>query len=344
MDQGRQGIRRAPRLMRGARAQFANLPLLLAAAVAGAAAFAHAVCAQNYPNRPLRLVSPYAPGGGTDYFARLLAQKLTENLGVSVVVENRAGAGGVIGADAVAKAAPDGYTLLLASPSPIVVSPHLNKNMPYDPLKDLAPITLVASVPAIFAVHPSIPVKTVKEFIQFAKARAGELTYSSSGNGGTGHLAGALFDLRAGTKMIHVPYKGTGPATVALISGEVSIGFAESISLITHIKAGRLRAIALTSLKRSPLFPDLPTVAETLPGYTAGPWYGAFAPAKTPPEIIARLNREIVAILRKEDVRAGMRDSAAEPGGNSPAEFAAHIKDEYERWGRVIREAGIKID
>jgi tripartite-type tricarboxylate transporter receptor subunit TctC len=304
----------------------------------------HVACAQDYPNRPIRLVSPYAPGGGTDYFSRLIGQKLTERLGISVVVENRPGAGGVIGSDAVAKAAPDGYTLLLASPSPMVVSPHLNKNMPYDPLKDLAPITLVASVPAIFVVHPSIPVKTVKEFIQFAKARAGELTYSSSGNGGTGHLAGALFDLRAGTKMIHVPYKGTGPATIALIAGEVSIGFAESISLTTHIKAGRLRAIAMTSLKRSPLFPELPTVAETIPGYTAGPWYGALAPAKTQADIIGRLNREIAAILRAPDVRAGMRDSGAEPGGNTPVEFAAHIKDEYERWGRVIRESAIKSD
>ena len=314
------------------------------AALVCAACTLHVACAQDYPNRPIRLISPYAPGGGTDYFSRLIGQKLTERLGVSVVVENRPGAGGIIGSDAVAKAVPDGYTLLLASPSPIVVSPHLNKNMPYDPIKDLAPITLVASVPAIFVVHPSIPVKTVKEFIQFAKARAGELTYSSSGNGGTGHLAGALFDLRAGTKMIHVPYKGTGPATIALIAGEVSIGFAESISLTTHIKAGRLRAIAMTSLKRSPLFPQLPTVAETLPGYTAGPWYGALAPAKTPADIIGRLNREIAAILRAPDVRAGMRESGAEPGGNSPVEFAAHIKDEYERWGRVIRESAIKSD
>jgi tripartite-type tricarboxylate transporter receptor subunit TctC len=316
----------------------------LTAALTGAALFCTFVHAQDYPNRPIRLISPYAPGGGTDYFSRLIGQKLTERLGISVVVENRPGAGGVIGSDAVAKAVPDGYTLLLASPSPMVVSPHLNKNMPYDPLKDLAPITLVASVPAIFVVHPSIPVKTVKEFIQFAKARAGELTYSSSGNGGTGHLAGALFDLRAGTKMIHVPYKGTGPATGALIAGEVSIGFAESISLTTHIKAGRLRAIAMTSLKRSPLFPELPTVSETLPGYTAGPWYGALAPAKTPADIIGRLNREIAAILRAPDIRAGMRESGAEPGGNSPAEFATHIKDEYERWGRVIRESAIKSD
>lgn len=314
------------------------------AALVCAACTLHVACAQDYPNRSIRLISPYAPGGGTDYFSRLIGQKLTERLGVSVVVENRPGAGGVIGSDAVAKAAPDGYTLLLASPSPIVVSPHLNKNMPYDPLKDLAPITLVASVPAIFVVHPSIPVKTVKEFIQFARARSGELTYSSSGNGGTGHLAGALFDLRAGTKMIHVPYKGTGPATIALIAGEVSIGFAESISLTTHIKAGRLRAIAMTSLKRSPLFPQLPTVAETLPGYTAGPWYGALAPSKTPADIIGRLNREIAAILRAPDVRAGMRESGAEPGGNSPVEFAAHIKDEYERWDRVIRESAIKSD
>jgi hypothetical protein len=299
---------------------------------------------QNYPNRPIRLVSPYAPGGGTDHFARLIGQKLTESLGVGVVVENRPGAGGVIGADVVAKAVPDGYTLLLASPSPMVVAPHLTKTMPYDPLKDLAPITLIASVPAIYVVHPSLPVKTVAAFIQLAKSRTGELTYSSSGNGGTGHLAGALFDLRAGTKMIHVPYKGTGPATTALIAGEVSIGFAESIALTPHIKSGRLRAIAMTSLKRSPLFPELPTVSETIPGYTAGPWYGVLAPAKTPTEIIARLNREIVTILRGPEIRASLTNAGAEPGGNTPAEFAAHMKEESERWGRVIRESAIKAD
>ena len=321
-----------------------KFPASLIGSIAFACALASAAHAQNYPNRPVRLVSPYAPGGGTDHFARLLGQKLTESLGVGVVVENRPGAGGVIGADAVAKAVPDGYTILLASPSPMVVAPHLNKNMPYDPQRDLAPITLIASVPAIFVVHPSLPVKTVKEFIQFAKARTGELTYSSSGNGGTGHLAGALFDLRAGTRMIHVPYKGTGPATTALIAGEISVGFAESIALTPHIKSRRLRAIAMTSLKRSPLFPELPTVAETIPGYTAGPWYGVLAPAKTPADIIARLNREIVTILRAPDVRASITGAGADPGGNTPAEFAAHIKEESERWGRVIRESAIKAD
>ncbi len=299
------------------------------------------VNAQNYPNRVIRLVSPYAPGGGTDYFARLIGQKLGESLGVSVVVENRPGAGGVIGADIVAKAAADGYTLLLASPSPLVVAPHLNKNMPYDPRKDLAPITLVANVPAIFVVHPSLPVKTVREFIQFAKSRPGELTYSSSGNGGTGHLAGALFDLRAGTKMIHVPYKGTGPATAALIAGEVTVGFAESIALTPHIKSGRLRAIAMTSLKRSALFPDLPTVAETIEGYTAGPWYGVLAPAKTPASLITRLNREIVSILRTPEIRAGIAGAGAEVVGSTPEELALQIKEESERWARVIRESAI---
>ncbi len=297
--------------------------------------------AQNYPNRVIRLVSPYAPGGGTDYFARLIGQKLGESLGVSVVVENRPGAGGVIGADIVAKAAADGYTLLLASPSPLVVAPHLNKNMPYDPRKDLAPITLVANVPAIFVVHPSLPVKTVREFIQFAKSRPGELTYSSSGNGGTGHLAGALFDLRAGTKMIHVPYKGTGPATAALIAGEVTVGFAESIALTPHIKSGRLRAIAMTSPQRSALFPDLPTVAETIEGYTAGPWYGVLAPAKTPASLITRLNREIVNILRTPEIRAGIAGAGAEVVGSTPEELALQIKEESERWARVIRESAI---
>jgi len=302
------------------------------------------VNAQSYPSRVIRLVSPYAPGGGTDLLARTIGQKLAEVLGYSVVVDNRPGAGGIIGTEFVAKAPPDGYTIMLASPSPIVVAPHLVKNLPYDPFKDLAPITLIAIVPAIMAVHPSLPARTVKEFIQLAKSRAGELTYSSSGNGGTGHLAGALFALKTGTKMIHVPYKGTGPATTALIAGEVSLSFGETIALLPHVKSGRLRALAVTSLKRSSILPELPALAETIPGYTAGPWYGLLAPVKTPSEIIARLNREVVNILRMPDVKAGLTSVGAEPVGNTPNEFALVLKEETERWGRVIRDASIRIE
>ena len=306
--------------------------------------FAGSVNAQTYPNRVIRLVSPYAPGGGTDFFARIIGQKLSEALGVSVVTDNRPGAGGVIGADMVAKAPPDGYTLLMSSPSPLVVSPHLLKSMPYDPVKDLAPVVFIVAVPALMAVHPSIPAKTVAEFIRLAKSRPGELTYSSSGNGGTGHLAGALFDLGAGTKMIHVPYKGTGPATTALVAGEVTLSFGETIALLPHVKSGRLRALAVTTLKRSAILPDLPTVAETIPGYTAGPWYGVLAPEKTPADIIAKLNSTIANILRMPDIQANLASAGAEAKGGSPADLAAQIKDESERWGRVIRDAKIQVE
>ncbi len=299
--------------------------------------------AQTWPGKPIRMVSPYAPGGGTDFFARIIGQKLSESLGVSVVTDNRPGAGGVIGADVVAKSPPDGYTLLMSSPSPLVVSPHLLKTMPYDPVKDLAPVIWITAVPALMCVHPSLPVKSVAEFIKLAKSKPGQLTYSSSGNGGTGHLAGALFDLGAGTKMIHVPYKGTGPATTALLSGEVTLSFGETISLLPFVKSGRLRALAVTTRKRFAPMPNLPTIAETIPGYTAGPWYGILVPAKTSPEIIAKLNTAINAILKLPDIQANLTGAGAEVKGGSPADLAAQIKEESERWGRVVREAKIQV-
>jgi tripartite-type tricarboxylate transporter receptor subunit TctC len=300
--------------------------------------------AQTYPNRTIRMVSPYAPGGGTDFFARLIGQKLSEALGVSVVTDNRPGAGGVIGADIVAKSPPDGYTLLMSSPSPLVVSPHLLKTMPYDPQKDLAPVVWIAAVPAMMVVHPSVPARTVPEFIRLAKSRSGQLTYSSSGNGGTGHLAGALFDLGAGTKMIHVPYKGTGPATTALLAGEVTLSFGETIALLPHVKSGRLRALAVTTLKRWSVMPELPTVAETIPGYIAGPWYGILAPVKTPADVIAKLNGAAVNILRMPDIQANFANGGAQAKGGSPADLAMQIKEESERWGKVIREAKIQVE
>lgn len=298
--------------------------------------------AQPYPNRVIRLVSPYAPGGATDVMARAMAQELTKALGQNVVVENRPGAGGVIGANYVAKSTPDGYTLLLASPSPMVVLPHLNKSMPYDPFNDFAPVILLTVVPAIMAVHPSLPVKTVKDFIAFAKARPGALTYSSSGNGGTGHLAGALFDFRSGTRMTHVPYSGTSPAATAVLAGEVSLSFGDTFGMVPHVKSGRLRALAIAALNRTAMLPGIPTVAETVPGYTAGPWQGLLVAAKTPPDIIARLNKAAVGVLQSAEMKAILSTVGADIIASTPAEFTAAMREESDRWANVIREAGIK--
>lgn len=318
--------------------------VVVAALSAAPAVAVAAAPADNYPNKPLRLVAPYAPGGGTDILARLIGAKLSEAFGQTVVVDNRPGAGGLIGTEIVAKSPPDGHTLMLASPSPIVVAPHLHKKLPYDPLKDLAPITLITMVPAVMAVHPSVPVKTVAEFVKFAKSKPGAINYSSSGNGGTGHLAGEMLKTMTGIQMTHVPYKGTGPATAALVSGEVNLSFGNIISVLPHVKGGRVTGLAVTTPKRSPVMPDLPSVAETIPGYSAGPFYGVLAPAGTPPAIVARLNREIVKILFSADVRSNLSSEGAEPIGSSPAEFAALLKAETERWGAVVKQAGIRAE
>jgi tripartite-type tricarboxylate transporter receptor subunit TctC len=300
--------------------------------------------AQSYPSKPIRFISPYAPGGGTDILARLIGQKLSESVGQPVVIDNRPGAGGVIGTEIVAKSPPDGYTVMLASPSPIVVAPHLYRKLAYDPLKDLAPITLISAVPAVLIVHPTLAARSVKELVAVAKAKPGQLTFSSSGNGGTGHLAGEMLKMMAGVDMVHVPYKGTGPATTAVLSAEVSMSFGNMISVLPHVKSGRLRALAVTTPKRSPVLPELPAIAETLPGYSAGPWYGVLAPAHTPAPIIARLNREIVKILRSPEIKENMSSEGADPIGSSPAEFAAHLNAESVRWGQVVKQAKMKID
>jgi tripartite-type tricarboxylate transporter receptor subunit TctC len=315
-------------------------------AVSFALCYAHSTPggAQGYPVKPLRLVSPYAPGGGTDILARLIGQKLSDALGQSVIVENRPGAGGVIGTEIVARSAPDGYTIMLASPSPIVVAPHLYKKLPYDPLKDLAPITMIAVVPALLVVHPSLPVKSVKDVVALARSRPGQLTFSSSGNGGTGHLAGEMLKMMTGVDMVHVPYKGTGPATTAVLSGEVSMSFGNIISTLPYAKSGRLRAIAVTTLKRSRVLPDIPAIAETFPGYSAGPWYGVLAPAGMPAPILSRLNGEIVKILRSPEITQNLSAEGADPVGNTPAEFAAHLQAETERWGKVVRQTKMKAE
>ena len=248
--------------------------------------------AQSYPSRVVRFVSPYAPGGGTDILARALAQKLTESFGQSFIVENRAGGGGILGIDSVAKSAPDGYTILMGSKGPLTMNPALHSKIPYDTLRDLAAISLIGSVPSVLAVHPSLPVKTVKDLIQLAKSHPNELSFSSSGTGGTGHLTGELFSSLAEVKLVHVPYRGTSPATIAVLSGEVSFGFGNLISLMPHLKNRQLRTIAVTSSKRIGSVPQLPTMAEAgVSGYEYVTWYGVLSAAGTPKEIIAKLSR-----------------------------------------------------
>ena len=310
-----------------------NLPLLTSPALA-----------QTWPDRAIQLISPYAPGGGTDTLARLVAQKLAEPLRQSVVVINRPGAGGTVGTAQVAKSAADGYTIMIASPSPIVIAPHGGRPLPYDPLKDLAPLIGVASSPAVMVVPASSPAKSVREFIDLAKSRPGQLAYSSSGNGGTGHLAGSLFEARTGTKMIHVPYKSGGEAMTALLSGEVQLIFTEPLSLVPHLKTGRVRPLAVTGAAPMAMFPDLPTVAAVIPGFQAGPWFGLLAPAGTPAAIVSRYNSEVNQILRQADTRETIAKLGAAPLGGSPADFARLIGEEYERWGGLIRQINLKIE
>ena len=299
--------------------------------------------AQPYPNRPVRFVSPYAPGGGTDILARTLAQKLSEGFGRQFVVENRPGGGGINGTESVAKSAPDGYTIMIGSKGPLTVNPALYAKLPYDTLRDFAPVCLVAIVPAVLAVHPSLPVKSVKELTALVRARHGELTFSSSGNGGSGHLAGELYAAMANSKMIHVPYRGTGPATTALLSGEVMLSFGNLVALMPHVQGGRLRALAVTSAKRISAAAQLPTMAEAgIAGYEFVTWYGVLAPAATPKDIIARLNAELVKAVRQPDLREKLSGEGGEVVGSTTEEFAAFIKTELASSARLVKLANIQ--
>ena len=298
--------------------------------------------AQNWPSKPIRFISPYAPGGGTDILGRALGQKLTEELKVAVVVDNRPGAGGMVGTDIVAKSAPDGYTLMLGTPSPITVAPFLNKKMSYDPIHDLTPITLITVVPAVVAVLPSLPAKNIKQLILLAKTKPGVMAFSSSGQGGSAHLAGLMLQSMAGISIIHVPYRGTGPALTAVMSGEVTFTAANILSSLPSVKSGRLRALAVTSEKRSPVLADVPTVGETLPGYSSGPFYGVLAPGGMAPELTARINAQLVKIIRAPALYEKLSAEGGEPMGSSSEEFARLIKAETLRWGKVIKDAHIE--
>jgi tripartite-type tricarboxylate transporter receptor subunit TctC len=310
----------------------------LAALVISAAAHA-----QVYPAKPIRMIVAYPPGGGTDIVGRTLAQKLGEALGQSVVVENRAGASGNIGTELAARAAPDGYTILMGNVAPNAINISLFKDLPFDPVADFAPVSLVASTPNILVVHPSTPARTVKEVIALAKAKPGTLNFASAGVGSSSHLAGELFRILAGADIVHVPYKGAGPAMVDVLSGQVQLYFATMPAAMPHVRPGKLAPVAVTSARRSQALPDLPTIEESgVPGYEASTWYGVLAPAHTPSAVVARLHGNIVKILAAAALHARLADQGFDPVGNSPEEFGAYIKSEILKWGKVIRDAGIR--
>ena len=301
--------------------------------------------AQTYPTKPVKLVVPFPPGGSLDIAGRIVAQKLSETWGQTVVVENKPGTGGNIGADYVAKSAPDGYTVLLGALSTHAVNPNLYKSMPYDAAKDFAPITLVAVTPNVLVVNASSPVNSAKEFIAYAKANPGKLAFGSGSNGSAGHLAGELFKVETGTDAIHVPFKGGAPATQALLAGDTQFMFDNLANAMAQVKAGKLKALAVTTAQRSPLVPDLPTMAEAgLPGFDISTWYGLFAPAGTPPAIVAKWNADVTRVLTAPDVRAKLIADGADPSPNTPEQFAQMIARELTKYARIVKVSGAKVD
>ncbi|HYC47189.1 MAG TPA: tripartite tricarboxylate transporter substrate binding protein [Burkholderiales bacterium] len=316
----------------------------LAAAVLAAAVLSPHAAAQGYPAKPIRLIAPYPPGGGIDGSARIMAQALTESLGQQVVVDNRGGASGRIGTEIASKAPADGYHLLLGSVAPNAILPSAYSKLPYDAIKDFAPISLVAQTDYILTVHPSLPVKSVKDLIALARARPGQIVYASTGNLGGPHLAGELFKQLAKVNMVHVPYKGGGPATTAILSGETSLIFGSGPTVVPHANAGRLRMIATTGAARSRMLPQLPRVGEVLPGHEVTQWYGILAPAGTPQDIIARLHDEIAKATKSPKVVQQFAAAGADAVSNTPEQFAAHIRAEIAKWGKVVKSAGLRLD
>ncbi|HEV8518038.1 MAG TPA: tripartite tricarboxylate transporter substrate binding protein [Burkholderiales bacterium] len=303
------------------------------------------VAAQSYPSKPIRLIVPYAPGGGNDTLSRAIGQKLTQSLGQPLVVDNRAGSGGVIGADIVAKAAPDGYTLLMAS-SELAVSVSLIATLPYDPLRDFAPVARVGETSYLLVVHPSLSAKSVSELIALAKARPGQLNYASAGVGSPLHLAAELFKWMTGTNLVQVTYKGGAPAVTATLAGETQVVFGSVTTTLQLAKAGRVRALAVTSAKRSPLVPDLPTVAEAgVPGYELVNWYGVLAPARTPKVIVSRLASELAQIMALPDIRErALQNQGIEAVASTTEEFAAVLKNEVAKWRKLTKAIGIRAE
>lgn len=323
-----------------ARTVFIAATLLAAAAwVAGPAA-----AQSGYPSKPIRWIVPWPPGGGADVLSRMLSPKLSEALKQQIVIDNRGGAAGNIGAEMAAKSPPDGYTIVFAYSGTHSINPHIYRKMPFKE-SDFAPIIWLSSVPQVLVVHPSLPVKTVKDLIALAKAKPGQLTFGSSGSGAINHLTGELFKAMTGTHIIHVPYKGGGPAAVALISGEIGMIFGEPASLVGHVKAGKVRAIAVTSPRRALGMPDLPTIAESgVKGYAVTSWNGMLAPAGTPLDIIQRLNTEFNRIIGDPEIRSRMLANGYEPEGGPPERFGEHIRAEIAKWEPVVKSIGIKVD
>ena len=318
--------------------------VVVGAAIAAFAAAA-SVTAQSYPVKPIRLVVGFPAGGPTDIVSRTIAPKLSESLGQQVVVDNRGGAGGMIATEQVSKAPADGYTLLMGTIGGIAVAMSLSPNRGYDTLRDFAPITQAVTVTNLLVVHPTVPAKNVKELLAIARSKPGRLNYASSGNGTVTHLAGELFKLMGKVDITHVPFKGGAPALTALISGEVDMSYENSLVVTPHVKAGKVKALAVTGSKRSKLMPELPTISESgLPGYDASGWYGLFVPAATPKPIVARLSQEAVKALRMPDVVRTLSSQGAEPVGNTPEEFGAFVKAEIDKWANLVKTAKMKVD
>ena len=301
--------------------------------------------ADDYPNKAIRFIMPYPIGGSIDIAGRMVAQRLAENLGQAVVVDNRTGAGGIVGTETGARAAPDGYTLLMGGIGTLALSPSLQNNLPYDPNRDLTPVTLLVTIPYVVVVPPSFKATNIRELIALAKAKPNEVNYGSGGNGSAPHLAGELFNTMAGVKITHVPYKGSTGAITDTMSGQVQLTYTGIPSVIGQLKAGRLRPVGVTSIKRTAALPEVPTIAESgVPGYEVNPWFGVMLPARAPQPLVSRINAEILKVLQLPATRERFAAEGFEAAGNTPAQFTAYIKTEQVKWAKVIKDAGIKAD
>lgn len=316
----------------------------IAGAALAVALFAAAAQPQEYPAKPIRVVVPFPPGGGTDLMARTVVQRLGESLGATVIIDNRGGAGGTIGTDFVARSSPDGYTLVVVSGAH-AINPSLYPKLQYDSVRDFAPVTMLTSGPGLLVLHPSVPARTVKEFIALAKSRPGQLHFASAGIGTPPHLAGELFKTMTGVDIVHVPYKGNGPAYTDLIGGHVSVMFPTIPTAIPHVRAGKLRALAVTTRQRTAIAPELPTLSESgVPGYEVSSWYGLLAPAGTPAAVISTLQREVVKVLRSPDISEKLMAQGLDIVGNTPEEFAGVIKSEIAKWAGIVKASGARVD
>ena len=318
---------------------------VLCFALAVCIAETHAQSDAVYPSKPIRMIVPSAPGSGPDIMARAIGQKLTEALGQAIIIDDKPGAGGIIGSEAAAKAPPDGYTLIMSNAGAHTVNPGLYSKLPYDPLKDFAPVTLVALAPNILIVHPTLPVRNVKELIALAKAKPGELTFGSGGNGSTAHLSGEMFKTMAGINIVHIPFKGSPAAVIGVIAGQIALAIPNIPPALPHVRSGKLKALAVTTAKRAAGVPDLPTVAESgLPGYEATAWFGVLAPAATPPQIIARLNAVIVKIAHAREMQERLTAEGADAVGNTPEQFAQIIRNDIAKWAKIVKASGARAD